>query len=79
MLRAPPRVVAALLGGLPAGAAAAGQLDGVQGQLEEGNAVLLAAAEPVLELLAADALAQEPQQARRLPCAAVVLAMHGGC
>lgn len=64
LLRAPPPVVEALLAGMPAGAAAATQLDSLQSQLEDGNAALLAEAAPVLELLAADALSTEPAQVR---------------
>ncbi|KAL4853554.1 Nuclear pore complex protein NUP205 [Chlorella vulgaris] len=63
LLRAPPPVVEALLQGMPGSGSAASQLDALQSQLEEGNAVLLHEAAPVLELLSADALSADPAQA----------------
>jgi hypothetical protein len=62
LLRAPPPVVEALLQGMPGSGSAASQLDALQSQLEEGNAVLLHEAAPVLELLSADALSADPAQ-----------------
>lgn len=47
---------------MPGSGSAASQLDALQSQLEEGNAVLLHEAAPVLELLSADALSADPAQ-----------------